>query len=83
MRWAISSGIIAAGERSARLAGVRFRIGKGVSAVAGGQRAGNLEINQDLRFQRRMWAVQRIGWAVMALIVLVGLVGVVRDGTAQ
>src|SRR3712207_8326757 len=40
---------------------------KGVSAVAGGQRAGDLEINQDLRFQRRMWALQRIGWAVMAV----------------
>jgi len=25
------------------------------------QRVGDLEINQDLRFQRRMWAAQRIG----------------------
>jgi hypothetical protein len=51
-----------------------------VSAVAGEQRAGDLEINQDLRFQRRMWALQRIGWAVMALVVLVGLVGLFGTG---
>ena len=59
---------------------MRFRVGKGVNAVAGEQRPGDLEIKQDLRFQRRMWALQRIGWAVMALIVLVGLVGVFGAG---
>jgi hypothetical protein len=41
---------------------------------------GDLEINQDLRFQRRMWALQRIGWAVMALVVLVGLLGLFGTG---
>ena len=59
---------------------MRFRVGKGVNAVAGAQRTGDLEIKQDLRYQRRMWALQRIGWAVMALIVLVGLVGVFGAG---
>jgi hypothetical protein len=44
------------------------------------QRAGDLELNQDLRFQRRMWAVQRIGWAVMALVVLAGLLGLFGPG---
>ncbi|MCA3748452.1 MAG: hypothetical protein AB1425_06300 [Actinomycetota bacterium] len=37
--------------------------------------AGGLEIGQDLRFQRRMWAIQRIGWAVMALSILAALLG--------
>jgi hypothetical protein len=59
---------------------VRFRVGKGVNAVAGEQRTGDLEINQDLRFQRRIWALQRIGWAVMALVVLVGLVRLLGTG---
>ena len=46
--------------------------------MAGGQRVGDPEIKQNLRFQRRMWALERIGWAVMALVVLVGLVGLFR-----
>ena len=37
------------------------------------KRVGDLEINEDLRFQRRMWAVQRVGWIVTALVVLAAL----------
>jgi hypothetical protein len=59
---------------------VRFRVGKGVNAVAGEQRTGDLEIKQYLRFQRRMWALQRIGWAVLTLVVLAGLLGLLGAG---
>ena len=38
-------------------------------------RVGDLEIHQDLPFQRRSWTVQRVGWAIMALVVLAGLLG--------
>jgi hypothetical protein len=44
------------------------------------QRIGDLEIYQDLRFQEREWKVQRIGWAVMLLIVLLALLGLFGTG---
>ena len=43
-------------------------------------RVGDLEINQDLTVQRRMWVIQRIGWAAMALIVLLGAAGLFGQG---
>jgi hypothetical protein len=46
-------------------------------------RVGDLEINQDLNVQRRMWKIQRVGWAAMALILLLGLVGVFGHGPAS
>lgn len=39
------------------------------------QRIGDLELNQDLDFQRRSWKVQRIGWALMALVVVAAALG--------
>jgi len=39
------------------------------------KRVGDLEINEDLKSQRRTWLVQRVGWIVMALVVLAALVG--------
>lgn len=39
------------------------------------ERVGELEVAQDLEFQRREWRVQRIAWAAMALVLLAGLVG--------
>jgi hypothetical protein len=39
------------------------------------RRVGDLEVNQDLEFQHHIWAVQRIGWAVMAAAVLAALLG--------
>jgi hypothetical protein len=41
---------------------------------------GSLEIGQELDFQRQEWRVQRIGWVVMALIVLAGLLGLTGNG---
>lgn len=41
---------------------------------------GSIEIEQDLVFQRRSWAVQRISWIVMLLIAAAGLLGVFGGG---
>lgn len=38
-------------------------------------RVGDLEIAQDLRFQGRSWAVQRLTWAAMAGIIAIALLG--------
>jgi hypothetical protein len=40
----------------------------------------SLDIEHDLRFQTRQWRVQRAGWAVMGLIVLLAGVGVLGAG---
>lgn len=44
------------------------------------ERAGDLELDQDLGFQRREWAAQRIGWVVMALVALAALLGLTGEG---
>jgi hypothetical protein len=44
------------------------------------QRVGDLEVSQDIDFQRRAWTVQRVGWGVMALFLLSGLVGLLGPG---
>jgi hypothetical protein len=38
------------------------------------------EIGEDEAFQRRMWRAERIGWAVVALILLAALTGVFSGG---
>lgn len=43
-------------------------------------RVGDLELAQDLRFQRREWVVQRVGWAAMALLVVAALAGMLGRG---
>jgi hypothetical protein len=43
-------------------------------------RAGDLDIDTDLPFQRRSWFVQRIGWVVMSLFVLGALAGLLGPG---
>lgn len=44
------------------------------------QRVGDLEISQDLEYQKKMWKVERVGWGVMGLISLAGLLGVLGPG---
>jgi hypothetical protein len=44
------------------------------------QRVGDLEIYQDLTFQEREWRVQRVGWAIMLLIILLALLGLFGTG---
>ena len=41
---------------------------------------GSIQVSQDLEFQSRQWTVQRMGWAVMALVVLAAVVGVFGNG---
>jgi hypothetical protein len=43
-------------------------------------RVGDMEVKQDLEFQRREWVAQRVGWALMALVVLAGLLGLLGSG---
>jgi hypothetical protein len=44
------------------------------------QRVGDLEVYQDLRFQEREWTVQRVGWALMLLVILLALLGLFGTG---
>ena len=48
--------------------------------ASGLKRIGDIEINQDLDFQRTCWTVQRVGWIVMALLVLSALLGLFGRG---
>ncbi len=41
---------------------------------------GNLEIEEDLAFQRRSWKVERAGWVLMALIAMASILGLVDKG---
>jgi hypothetical protein len=44
------------------------------------RQVGDLQINQDLSFQRRSWQVQRVGWWIMLLFVVLGLLGLLGSG---
>lgn len=46
-------------------------------------RVGDLEIDQDLTYQRREWVFERVGWGVMLLIVLAALAGLIGKGPAS
>lgn len=41
---------------------------------------GELEINQDLPFQRRVWKAERIGWSGMAMLLTGGVLGLFGNG---
>ena len=43
-------------------------------------RVGDLEINQDLEFQHLSWKLQRIGWGLMALLLVAALAGLLGPG---
>jgi hypothetical protein len=43
-------------------------------------RTTGLEIDQDTRHQRASWRLQRIGWAVMVLVVIAALAGLLGSG---
>lgn len=40
----------------------------------------DLQINEDIEFQRRSWIVQRIGWVIFTLLVLLAFLGLFGDG---
>jgi hypothetical protein len=44
------------------------------------RRVGDLEISQDLRFQRREWLFERVGWAVMLMLAVATLLGLFGRG---
>jgi hypothetical protein len=44
------------------------------------EQLGSLEIDEDLAFERREWAVQRVGWVVFLLILIAGLAGLLGPG---
>lgn len=44
------------------------------------QRVGDLDIEQDLTFQNRSWALQRVIWGLMALVILLAMLGLFGDG---
>lgn len=41
---------------------------------------GGLELDQDLEFQQASWTVQRVGWAIMALVIVATLLGLFGPG---
>ena len=43
-------------------------------------RVGTVDIAEDMAFQRRSWNVQRVGWAVMFVIVVAALAGLFGSG---
>jgi hypothetical protein len=44
------------------------------------RQSGDLQINEDLAFQRRDWFAQRIGWGVLGLVLVAGLLGLTGSG---
>ena len=44
------------------------------------QGAETLELEQNLDFQQRSWALQHLGWAVMGLLILAALLGLFGAG---
>jgi hypothetical protein len=48
--------------------------------MSGLRRIGDLEIEEDIGFQRRDWAVRHIAWAILALIILAALLGLFSNG---
>jgi hypothetical protein len=42
--------------------------------------SGDLELEQDLDFERRSWTIERIGWVVMAMVGLAALAGLLGPG---
>jgi hypothetical protein len=43
-------------------------------------RSSQLQIDEDLTFQRREWKIQRVGWGAMALVIIAALLGVFGTG---
>ncbi len=48
--------------------------------MAGVERVGDLEIGRDLEFQHWEWAIQRVAWVVMTLVLVAGLGGLLGSG---
>jgi hypothetical protein len=44
------------------------------------KKVGDMEVEQDLDYQRVAWNLQRIGWSVMALLIVAALLGLFGSG---
>jgi hypothetical protein len=44
------------------------------------KRVGNLQIDEDLPFQKKLWRVQQVGWAVISLALFLVLLGLAGNG---
>lgn len=51
-----------------------------MTAVTGTKSIDGLQLHQNMAHQRREWRVQRIGWALMALLLLAALLGLLGPG---
>jgi hypothetical protein len=47
------------------------------------KRVGDLQIEQDLQFERRSWVAERVGWGLMMLLVAAALAGLFGGGIAS
>lgn len=45
-----------------------------------GTRYAGLQINEDINFKRKEWAFERLGWVLMALLVVTALAGLFSSG---
>ena len=43
-------------------------------------KVGDLQINEDIKFQERTWVIQRAGWMIFALINILAILGLFGDG---
>src|SRR5687767_1206363 len=43
-------------------------------------RIGDLDVGQDLKFEKRWWVIERSGWAVIALLLFAALLGFLGPG---
>src|SRR5688572_20039263 len=44
------------------------------------KRIGELDLAEDIAFERRSWVVQRIAWTIMSLILIAALLGLFGNG---
>jgi hypothetical protein len=41
---------------------------------------GSLDVSEDIGFEQRFWKIERIGWAVMAMVIVCALAGLLGPG---
>ena len=44
------------------------------------KQVGDLEIGQDMEFQKLQWKIERVSWVIMALLVLAAAIGLIGPG---